>query len=680
MPLRGFFSRRSKTQPERPRTAGYSPLPSHWWNQTRDLPLFTFGTIRTMLLDGGVRLALGARAAPISSVEWAHKEGQQWVPGIQSRKPEVAAFIERQLNRVWLNHLPSILSAQVWGWSAGEITLRLTEHDLVEIDRLEPRQATDCRMLVSDGQPWGIRVDRVEGAGQVDLAFPRAWFHAHEPEAGEVYGRSALLGAYSPWADKWLNGGALDVRRLFMHKDAYGGQDLGYPEGFSYDENGQEIPNRDIARQIVEQMISGGVITRPSTRDDKGNELWPLNRAVVPSNPQHILQYPKDLDAEIRRGIGVPDDVIDSDGTGAWAGKRVPLSAFYTSLDGWVRSIVSDLSEQVFDRLVMLNFGKAEDYEICHKPLAEQAMEQQSNAGGEQGDAPGNDSTSGSSGDSWKPYSEQPPGQRMSLAVNAVGDGVLGAAELVEAARSVIRMGNVGDTKQENGRTYRLNQNHRWERVGELSQPAAKTTLRNAAGKTAKVKQAKTNEKKQAAPAINKSGQPIISEKAKRALKHAKRVDRVIQRYSEEYNEPRLAKSLNGVSFPNGEPIDVAISDSRGVVKAGIELKTMVSNKAKKLTVKRSARERKAEWERLNKSEVHTVVFDDHDVYNAKGPGQHDESKRRILYRRGYGAFRTATMHVVKNYKELKALIALPDSKLPAAARRPAERKRGKLA
>lgn len=51
------------------------------------------------------------------------------------------------------------------------------------------------------------------------------------------------------------------------------------------------------------------------------------------------------------------------------------------------------------------------------------------------------------------------------------------------------------------------------------------------------------------------------------------------------------------------------------------------------------------------------------------GEGQHDESKRKIFYRRGFGSFRVNTMHQVKDMKELKTLLNTPDEQLPPAAK-----------
>lgn len=382
--VKKFFTRRPTTdQPTNAITRGYRPFPQNWFQQPRDLPPFNFATIYAMLLDPQVRLCLAMRAAPLHELEFAYKSGidangkPQWTPGIQCRNPAVAAWVDRQLKTIWINYIHAIAKSQVWGWSGGEVTLRLTEHRLIEVDRLLPRHASDIILLKRDGEKAGVRIKRVKNCGEVDLNLPYCWFHSHNPDAGEDYGVPILLGAYSPWADKWLNGAALDTRRLYMHKDAYGGMKIGYPEETMYVEGYNEpVSARDIATQIAEQRAAGGTVTYPTTRDAQGNQKWIIEEATVGSNPSHILQYPKDLDDEIRVGMEIPDDVISSDGTGAWAGKRVTMAAFYTGLDTWAKQIVADL-RSTLDPLVLLNWGKAIDYDINFKPLGEQAMEQQ---------------------------------------------------------------------------------------------------------------------------------------------------------------------------------------------------------------------------------------------------------------------------------------------------------------
>ncbi|MCI0333543.1 MAG: 2'-5' RNA ligase family protein [Planctomycetes bacterium] len=434
-----------------PATKGYSPIDERWFQRPRDLPPFTFLTIRCMLLDPTIRLGLAMRAAPLCSPQWAYKQdgSEEWTSGIQADDPILAAFVLRQLKRLWQD-AAEILRAQVWGWSACEVMYRHVKpgegdaaRHFIEIDRLLPRHANDARLLLCEGEPVQVRFLRIQEApqGHVDLPFPKAFLHNHAPEPGQHYGMSILQGAYSPWSDKWLNGGALDVRRLFMHKDAYRGKKIFYPND-SYEVEGKgTIHARDIARENVEKAKSGAVETYPSDVDANGNPKWRVEESQVASNPQHILNYPKDLDTEMLRGMEVPDDIFtaDADSTGAWAGKKVPLEGFYTGLDLWLTRLIRDVKCQVLDHLVAMNFGEGRWYDICAKPLGEQAMERQAKSGG-QPMQPKQFGGFGRDGDSDGQFGEGGAANRMGLDVEeAVGRGTMRALELVGAARAAVK-------------------------------------------------------------------------------------------------------------------------------------------------------------------------------------------------------------------------------------------------
>lgn len=361
-----------------PYTGTYKPIPHIWFQHPVDLPPFGFNTIRAMLMDEGIRLNFSTRAAPIYGLQFGWEENGVWKEGVKCKDAAVAQFIYRQLQRIWKTYLPGILRSQIWGWSAGEVCLKLSEDTgLVEINDMLPRHPMDCKLLKRGCERYGIEVARLDG-GTINLPFPYAWFSSYGAEDGEDYGVSAAYGAYSPWADKWFDGGAKDVRRLFMHKDAYGGVDIAYPPGETYlDSQANPVPNRDIARQISEQIRTGGSTQRPNEYDENGNPKWEISRATVTSNPQHILDYPKDLDTEIRHGMEIPDDVINSGTTGAWNGKAIPMQSFYSSLDGWATTLLRDLCVQIIDHLLVLNFGKKHEYETPFKSLGKQAMEDQ---------------------------------------------------------------------------------------------------------------------------------------------------------------------------------------------------------------------------------------------------------------------------------------------------------------
>lgn len=432
---------------QEPKTAGYQPsYYGQWFQRPRDLPPFNFTIIQTMLMDPTVRLGLAIRSAVIQGAEFAYSKtdssGEKWIPGVQADDPVIAAFVLRQLKHIWQHHLDALLSSQIWGWSACEVTYKFTRHGTVEIDRLLPSQARDVKALVGQDASVvaGVRFLRIRGEdignGTVDLVKPKCIWHAFMPESRQPYGVSVLFGAYSPWADKWLNGGALDVRRLFMKKDAYGGVDIAYPDESYTLPNNEVVYARDVARQMAEQLMAGGVTTRPSSLDQNGKERFTITRATVPANPAHILQYPKDLDVELLRGMEIPDDVLTSEDTGAWAGKQVPLAAFYQGLERWLRGMVSNCVD-IVQFLVDINFGEGRWFEVTTKPLMKQAMDAQKQSSGDSGSGQAQPQQQ-----LMQPRQEAPSSpevQRLSLQ-EQVGQGSLSAFDVVKEARK--RMGD----------------------------------------------------------------------------------------------------------------------------------------------------------------------------------------------------------------------------------------------
>lgn len=149
-------------------------------------------------------------------------------------------------------------------------------------------------------------------------------------------------------------------------------------------------------------------------------------------------------------------------------------------------------------------------------------------------------------------------------------------------------------------------------------------------------------------------------------------IDANVQRWAEGTNEPEVAKHVGGKALPDNEPMDVVLPPPPDAPAHGLELKTMVSNSARKIVMKGEAQDRKRAWRRKNKVPVHTVVIDDTAVYNANGPGQHDLSKRRVFYRRGFGSFKVDGMYEVPGgIAGLKALLDVPTRKLPPGAWKP---------
>ncbi len=222
------------------------------------------------------------------------------------------------------------------------------------------------------------------------------------------------------------------------------------------------------------------------------------------------------------------------------------------------------------------------------------------------------------------------------------------------------------------------------------SSPGAKGGAKKASGKPAKASGDKTGKsspgKADATPAAKQAsatpdGDPPAKEtdttRADRAKASAKPAGVRIQRWCEEHNEPICARMVGGEPMPDNLPTDIEVGGKKR--QHGCELKTMTDNDNVKITMKRSAMERKAAWEAEHQAPFHTIVFDDREVFDAKGHDKHDESKREIYYRRGYGSFRVLKMYKVKDAEDLKRMMNLPEDQLPKEAARPRWQSLGKM-
>lgn len=177
--------------------------------------------------------------------------------------------------------------------------------------------------------------------------------------------------------------------------------------------------------------------------------------------------------------------------------------------------------------------------------------------------------------------------------------------------------------------------------------------------------------------AAGKAKEPTPTKSAKSILaaQTSRRVAADVQRYSEEHCEGQLAHGLreagvHAASLKDNEPVDI-LRTVGGKITDGVELKTATDNKNGRVTMKATAIARKSAWRKENRADTHTVVFDDTKVKDAHGPGKHDESARVIYYRRGEANMQHTSMHRVSDMAELRSLVKMKTSDLPAKAKPP---------
>lgn len=349
-----------------PLTEGYIPtIRGTGWYYLRSVPPFSLHTVQSMLTDAHIVFGLWIIKGPILSNSRFY---------IDCQNPEVKEFLVKNITRFWRNGATAALKAVEWGYSVGEVMYRVREKK-IHFDYLRDVHSLDCRALVQYGKVVGstvrnIRLGNQQHKGKVALTGPHCLWHTQQRHSHPVYGLSRLYGAYFPWIEGWGDGGYRDARRLYFHKYAFDGGTMYHPPGFSKldtpDGSGIAMmrSNKDIAREMLEKKKTGATLTLPNVMID-GQRGWEYEPGSVTAPPSNLFDYGEDLKLEKWEGMGIPPEVAQSEGTGAYAGRRIPQVAFYAILQEIMYNLIRDFDTQVLRPLVRFNFGRRRtEYEI----------------------------------------------------------------------------------------------------------------------------------------------------------------------------------------------------------------------------------------------------------------------------------------------------------------------------
>jgi len=361
-------------------TAEYEPpdlaLSAHFFHPNR--PLFTLWHVDAMLTDPRVRFGLDLLRGPIiSNSHFA----------VYTKNLALKDFLNRQLSRFKQNSLNIALRCMDYGYLGCEVLYRSVEN-LLQFDKLKFLHPHNTRVVTRQGNYVGLEVTRV---GRVDTALyigrPKSFWTVHNPDAHIWYGRSRLRGAFLAWHEIWSDHGYRDQRRIWFYKNAYAGPKVGYPPGSTPSEEPGQPPldHRVVAQEMVDKMVSGTGVTYPviGTSPQGG---WIIEDPKPIPIPEGLMEYGDQLRDEIWEGMGIPPEVARAEGTGAFAGRRVPQQAFYSVLQEILQQIITDFDEQVLLPMVRMNFGTGQSYEIeCFGLLQDEEMAKEGVENGQQG-------------------------------------------------------------------------------------------------------------------------------------------------------------------------------------------------------------------------------------------------------------------------------------------------------
>jgi hypothetical protein len=348
----------------------------------RNRALFTNMLIREMITDPRISYGLYLIKGPI--VSNAKFE-------VECESAEIKEYLASSVERFWRNSASRALKSVEWGFSGSEVLYRIKD-GRIHFDTLKDLDPHDVSPVRNKGELVGIYVrnnrdDRysrtVSGQNATYLGGPKAFWHIHWRERSPWWGVSRLFGAHIPYWEKWSEGGYRDIRRLWYHKNAFQGGTMYHPPGTMRDDNNIVRSVKDIAREIVEKVRSGGVLTLPNMpAGDGGQRAWEFIPPMANATPEGLLEYGQAIDTEILEAMGIPPEVIESGGNqgfGSSTGRQVPQEAFYAILNELVQWLVTDFENQVLRPLVEVNFGKEYDFDIFPLPLGESPMEEMPN-------------------------------------------------------------------------------------------------------------------------------------------------------------------------------------------------------------------------------------------------------------------------------------------------------------
>lgn len=325
-------------------------------------PRFSLGEVNWMLEDPRILLGLYFIKGPILA------KTRFW---LECKDKVLKEFLADGITTFWRKCASSVLTAVEWGFSCGECIFALGNDNRIHFTGYKKLGVKDCRPLTLQGALVGASVQNVPtdvGKRKINLFTPKVLWHVHGREHNPWWGQSRIKGSYLPWIESWEEGGFRDSRRLFFYKYAYAGGQIWHPPGGTPIEapDGSSVgwqSNKKRAQEMAEKYRNGAVLIWPNTQQD-GNYAWRFEPAQMGTPPTGLIEYGKDLRQEMVEGMGVPVELIEPIGTGAYAGRRIPMDAFLSTLHDIACWLIADFDDQVLRPLAERNFGTGLEYNI----------------------------------------------------------------------------------------------------------------------------------------------------------------------------------------------------------------------------------------------------------------------------------------------------------------------------
>lgn len=323
----------------------------------QQLPLWRLWSGRMMLTsDPLVNFSLNIRNAALMPAEVI----------IKCKNEKVKNWLTEQWNFLWNYHRLKLTNAKRWGFNALQIVPKM-KNGLLCIKDVKEFAPEDVRALEADSKLVGQRVKGVA------VYNPQSLWLTFGAEHGSPYGTGCLRRSYPAWYDKWMEHGAKRLLQLRMIKDAYIGDIVWYPPNMKFTlPDGTEVSWRDLMREIVENRLSGGVLTLPMLLDSNGKKLTEYQPPHDVGSASQIFEWVDMCDEGILRGADIPLEVVKAADTGSgYSGRSIPFLVVLSNCTQELIEIVQCVVDQVLRPYAWLNWGGDTEFELLPKSLVE---------------------------------------------------------------------------------------------------------------------------------------------------------------------------------------------------------------------------------------------------------------------------------------------------------------------
>lgn len=316
----------------------------------------SYDTYRIIRRNPTVALARALSVAPIIAGQWS-------IEADDEVDDDKIKFVKDEFIPIREPFLETALNGGIdFGWQPFEVVY-IEKNGLIGLSKLKPllHDLTTIMVNESTGAFDGFLQDAID-ISDVRVPVEQSLNVHFRVEGTNWYGSSLLENARLPfnkWTEASEGAGRYDKKMAGSHFVVH------YPMGSSPDSDGNETPNDELAKTILQSLESSGSVAIPHMISEFEHELkdaqvgWKIE-ILSDNSPKQAsfndrLNY---LDKQMVRAVLVPERAIleGQFGTKAEAGQHADLAL--THMDLTHRHVTRLCNWHVLDRLLVMNWGE----------------------------------------------------------------------------------------------------------------------------------------------------------------------------------------------------------------------------------------------------------------------------------------------------------------------------------